>query len=124
MNHSNKRIKLSKEHHVSVSLSNKENRRLTYINKAATLNFMICPRPNINSSNENPSFIEIDQKTKRLSVSAKWSMLTEAIELGSSNIKKPERDVLFKAIIKTQSYYEGLLAPALSIARFTRIWNK
>lgn len=102
MNHSNKRIKLSKEHHVSVSLSNKENRRLTYINKAATLNFMICPRPNINSSNENPSFIEIDQKTKRLSVSAKWSMLTEAIELGSSNIKKPERDVLFKAIIKTQ----------------------
>ena len=121
---SNKRLKIFQDHHVAVSYSFEENRRQEFIHKAASLNFMVHPRPNLHSSDENTPFIEINKKTKRFSSSAKWSMLTKAIELGSANMKKPDRDVLFKAIIKTQSYYEGLLAPALSVGRFTRIWNK
>ena len=47
-----------------------------------------------------------------------------ALQLGAANIKKKERDVLYHAIIKTQSYYNGLKAPGLSVARFTRYWCK
>ena len=101
-----------------------QNHEITmYVLKSNLLDFSLDPRPNLYSSDPNAT-IKLRKKGIRMNEQMKWQMLTIASDFGASFMNKQQRDTLFVAIIKTQSYLCGFKRPAMGLKYFTEHWFK
>ena len=97
--------------------------RKTYIESSTQYDFLLKPCPNPFAMNDHDN-TELKKKGTRTDVNVKWAMITVSNNMGASDLKKKDRDQLFKAVILTQSYLQGCDRPVFSVKYFSKSYTK
>ena len=93
-----------------------------YIRDSYQYNLSCTVRPKKNSDSGIIEYITIHRNKKRLTESMKWSMVAAACDLGATSMNISDRERLFRAVIKTNSYFYGFLKPVLSEDYFRKLF--
>ena len=68
------------------------------------------------------SFVPLLSKKKRTSQCMKWSLITIACDLGATEMTPRQREKLFWAVTRTQSYYYGFVKDCISLSYFRKLF--